>query len=207
MSSCLKCFKFALIGVPYQLDQLANNQPKLSAFFSLKSHKMSEDAYTNALCQVVSDVEDSSVRVGPSKGTHSSEVGEMVELSRQISTESDDTVPENNNEIMMEGPTSVRVKCDEEEIAEGSNADTKDEKNIPGELEPNHQEPSISVSTPCSDSSDDQNVKEFPSSAATRSSKQCHSTLADPNFVENYFKVMKLENYIYVDIIYFEIFY
>lgn len=85
--------------MPYQLDQLANNQPKLSAFFTLKSSKMSEDAYTNDLCQVVSDIEDSSMRVGrsDSEDRHSSKVGDMSELSGQISTESDDTIPENTS--------------------------------------------------------------------------------------------------------------
>lgn len=108
----------------------------------------------------------------------------MSELSGQISTESDDTIPENTNAIMMEELTSVR------EHAGGSNAATKDERNVEGELEPAHQAPSTSFSTPCSD---ELNVKEYPSSSGTKPSKQCHSTLADPNFVENYFKVVKLE--------------
>ncbi|KAH1164534.1 hypothetical protein AAZX31_01G228900 [Glycine max] len=174
-----------LSWVPYQLDQLANNQPKLSAFFTLKSSKMSEDAYTNDLCQVVSDIEDSSMRVGrsDSEDRHSSKVGDMSELSGQISTESDDTIPENTNAIMMEELTSVR------EHAGGSNAATKDERNVKGELEPAHQAPSTSFSTPCSD---ELNVKEYPNSSGTKPSKQCHSTLADPNFVENYFKSSRL---------------
>ncbi|XP_061354386.1 DNA repair protein REV1 isoform X1 [Gastrolobium bilobum] len=174
-----------LSWVPYQLDQLDSDQPKLSAFFTFKSSKMSEDTSTNALCQVGSDIEDSSMRVGQSKDRHSSEVQEMVELGGQISTESDDIVPENTNATMREQLTRVRVKCDEEELTGGSN---DAERNV-GELEPNHQEPSTSFSTSCSD---DQNVKEFPSSAATKPSKQCHSTLADPNFVENYFKSSRL---------------
>ncbi|KAJ1381642.1 UmuC domain, partial [Sesbania bispinosa] len=180
-----------LSWVPYQLDQLASNQPKLSAFFSLKSSKMSEDAFTNALCQAesVSDIEDSSMRVNQSEDRHSSKVGEMVELSREIRIDSDDIAPENTNAIMMEETASVRVKCDEEELQGGSNAATKDKRNVQGEVEPNHQEPSISVSSPCSD---DQNVRELPSSAATQPAKQCHSTLADPNFVENYFKSSRL---------------
>lgn len=181
---------FALIGVPYQLDQLPNNQPKLSAFFSLRSSKMSEDAFTNGLCQVESDVEDSSTRVGKSENRHSSKVGKMVEPSRKISAEADDIVSENTNSTLMKEPTSVGVICDEEDHAGGSNDAAEDEINVQGELEPNNQEPSASVSSQCSD---DQNVNKFPSSAVTRASKQCHSTLADPNFVENYFKVKKLK--------------
>ncbi|CAL0332106.1 unnamed protein product [Lupinus luteus] len=183
-----------LSWVPYQLDQLVNNQPKLSSFFTLKSHKMSEDACTNALSQAVPDVEDLSLRVGQSKDTYSSEVGEVVELSRQLrfSSESDDILTENNNAITMEEPTTVRVRCDEEGIAEGSNADTGDERNVQGELDLNHQEYCMSVTTPCSESSPDQNVKELPSSEISRPSKHFHSTLADPNFVENYFKSSRL---------------
>ena len=151
---------------------------------------MSEDTFTNALCQAEPDVEDSSLRVGQPEDRHSSKVGEMVEISRQISNESNDIVPDNTNAIMMEEPTSDRVTCDEEELAEASNSETNNERDVEGELEPNHQEPSTSVSTPCSDN---QNVHQFPSSEAARPSKQCHSTLTDPNFVENYFKVVKLE--------------
>ncbi|KAK7405827.1 hypothetical protein VNO78_07437 [Psophocarpus tetragonolobus] len=176
-----------LSWVPYQLDQLANNQPKLSAFFTLKSSKMSEDAFTNAPCQVVSDVEDSSMRVGrsDSEDRHSCKLGDKSELSGQISTELDEIVPENTNSIMMEELTSVRVKCDEEEHAGGSNTATRDERNVEKH---SHQAPSTSFS-PCSDVL---NVKEFPSSSGTKPSKQCHSTLADPNFVEHYFKSSRL---------------
>ncbi|WVZ19240.1 hypothetical protein V8G54_006562 [Vigna mungo] len=64
-----------------QLDQLANKQSKLSAFFTMRSSKMSEDVLTNSLCQVVSDVEDSSMRVGQidSEDRNLSKVGEMSE--------------------------------------------------------------------------------------------------------------------------------
>ncbi|XP_027361078.1 DNA repair protein REV1 isoform X4 [Abrus precatorius] len=180
-----------LSWMPYQLDQLPSNQPKLSAFFALKSSKVSEDAFTSALCDIQSDIEDSSVRVGrsDSEDRHSFKVGEMVELSVQSSTESDHIVPENANAIMIEELTSVGVKCDEEEHAGGSDTHTRYERNVESELEPNHQEPSTSVSNPCSD---EQKVKEFSSSLATRPSKQCHSTLEDPNFVENYFKNSRL---------------
>lgn len=154
---------------------------------------MSEDAFTNALCQVESDIEDSSTRVGKSEDKHSSKDGEMIDLSRQTSAKSDDIVSENTNAITMEEPTSVGVKCDEEELAGRSNDAAEDERYVQGELEPNNREPSTSTSNPCSH---DQNVKEFPSSAATRPSKQCHSTVDDPNFVENYFKVVKLKEFL-----------
>ncbi|WVZ12425.1 hypothetical protein V8G54_016955 [Vigna mungo] len=169
-----------LSWVPYQLDQLANKQSKLSAFFTMKSSKISEDALTNSLCQVqvVSDVEDSSMRVGQidSEDRNLFKVGEMSEHIGQISTTSGDI--ENSNAIMTEEPTSVRVKFDEEQAAR-SNAAAKDESNVKSELGPTHQAPSTSFSSHCSD---EQNAREFPSSSGTKPFKQCHSTFADPNF-------------------------
>ncbi|KOM26637.1 hypothetical protein LR48_Vigan303s005900 [Vigna angularis] len=177
-----------LSWVPYQLDQLANKQSKLSAFFTLKSSKMSEDALTNSLHQVVLDVEDSSMRVGQtdSEDRNLSKVGEMSEHIGQINTAFDDI--ENSNAITTEEPTSVRVKFDEEQAAR-SNADRKDESNVKSELGPTRQAPSTSFSSHCSD---EQNAREFPSSSGTKPFKQCHSTFADPNFVENYFKSSRL---------------
>ncbi|CAI8587304.1 unnamed protein product [Vicia faba] len=179
-----------LTWMPYQLEQLSSNkQPKLSTFFSSRSSKNSEDTFTNTLCQVEPDIEDSLASVVKSEDINSSKVGEMVESSREISIEADDTVLENTDAIVMEEQlASVGVNCGDEDLA-GSNGAAYDEKNIEGELESNCQEPSTSVSRLCAD---DQNVKEFPTSASTRPSKQCHSTLSDPNFVENYFKNSRL---------------
>ncbi|KAL1317094.1 DNA repair protein REV1 isoform X3 [Arachis ipaensis] len=178
-----------LSWVPYQLEQVASNQPKLSAFFTLKSSKMSEDTFTNALCQVEPDVQDSFPRVGQLKERHPSEVGEMVEVCRQISNESNDISSKKTDVFMMEEPIGERVICDEEKLAEANSSETNNERNTEGELDPTYQEPSTSFSIPCSDN---QNVHQFPSSEATGSSKQCHSTLTDPNFVENYFKNSRL---------------
>ncbi|CAJ2651067.1 unnamed protein product [Trifolium pratense] len=180
-----------LTWAPYQLEQLSNNQqPKLSTFFLSRNSKSSEDTFTNALCQVEPVIHDSSASVGKSEDGHSSGVEKVVEPSSQISMEADDTVSENTDAIMTdEQLTSVGVKCDEEDPAGGRNDASKDERNFQSELETNYQKPSTSVSSPCSD---DQNVIEFPSSVSTRPSKQCHSTLSDPNFVENYFKSSRL---------------
>ncbi|XP_052725582.1 DNA repair protein REV1 isoform X3 [Vigna angularis] len=149
---------------------------------------MSEDALTNSLHQVVLDVEDSSMRVGQtdSEDRNLSKVGEMSEHIGQINTAFDDI--ENSNAITTEEPTSVRVKFDEEQAAR-SNADRKDESNVKSELGPTRQAPSTSFSSHCSD---EQNAREFPSSSGTKPFKQCHSTFADPNFVENYFKSSRL---------------
>ncbi|KAK7253198.1 hypothetical protein RIF29_37721 [Crotalaria pallida] len=98
-----------------------------------------------------------------------------------------------NNTIAMQEPTSVRVQSDEREIPEGSSAATEVEINVQAQLEPNHQQPSmLSVTTPCSESSHAHNVNHLSSSDAARPSNHFHSTLSDPNFVENYFKSSRL---------------
>ncbi|KAF7811035.1 DNA repair protein REV1 isoform X1 [Senna tora] len=171
-----------LSWVPYQLDQLANNQPKLSAFFTPKNSKLLEDSSNNGLCRIVADIEDSSLRFDQSKDTHSSKADEMVEFKNQSSFESDDIL-ENTDATAIEEPSSVRGNCIEVELAEG------EERNVQRELEPSHQGSATSASSRCLD---DQNSKERPSSVAMGPSKQCHSTLADPNFVENYFKSSRL---------------
>ncbi|KAI4295713.1 hypothetical protein L6164_035729 [Bauhinia variegata] len=178
-----------LSWVPYQLDQLANNQPKLLEFFTLKNSKMSEGTLTSAFCELEPEAEDSSVRVGQLKDLQSSKVGEIVEFSRQTSSESDDNVPENTNATNMEEPSRVRGIYYEVEVAEGNNTDTKEESNVQSEREPSHHGPPASASSHCLNS---QNLKEQPRSLRTESSKQSHSTLGDPNFVENYFKSSRL---------------
>lgn len=151
---------------------------------------MLEDALTNGHCRMEADIEESSAKVGQSKDTHSFKVDDMVGLSKQTSVESDDTVPEKTNATTIEEPSGVGGNCCEVELAEGSNSVIEDERNVHSELK--HQGPATSASSHCLD---DHNSKECSSSATIGHSKQCHSTLGDPNFVENYFKVVKLEEF------------
>ncbi|XP_058778555.1 DNA repair protein REV1-like isoform X3 [Vicia villosa] len=165
-------------------------QVELDIEDSLASVGKSNDTFTNIPCQVEPDIEDSLASVGKSEDRHSPKVGEALDSRRETSIEADDTVLENTDAIVMEEHLArVGVKCDDEDLAGGSNGAANDEKNVQGELEPNCQEPSTSVRSFCAD---DQNVNGFPSSASIRPSKQCHSTLTDPNFVENYFKNSRL---------------
>lgn len=175
-----------LSWVPYQLDQLAaSNQPKLSAFFSPKSSKRLEDAFTNALCRVEGDIEDSSVSVSQSKDTYSTGVDNMAGSGKQMSVEPDDSAPENTNATTCEELSSAD-NCFEVELEPV----IKDDRDVHSELKPSHQGPATSASSHCC--LDDQNSKGCPNSTATGPSKQCHSTLVDPNFVENYFKSSRL---------------
>ena len=174
-------------GVPYQLDQLANNQPKLSSFFTLKRSSVSNSASTHAPCQVNPEAEDSSLKVGTSGDTYFSEVSEPFEHHKQISRESDDLVNENSNASLVEGtPSSSGKPC---EVAMGipSNIDAKDESSVKNDLQSSHYQPAALVSSNCINN---QNMKGSPRSMVSEPSNQSHSTLGDPNFVENYFKVM-----------------
>ena len=169
-------------GVPYQLDQLSNNQPKLSAFFSLKRSSVSNGASTHAPCQVNPEAEDLSLKVGWSGDSYFSEVGESIEHSKQISRESDNLVNENSKASLIEEPASSSGKPCEVDMVIPSNFDTEDESSIRNDLQSSHYQPSALVSSNCIDN---QHMKGSPSSTVSGPSNQRHSTLGDPNFVEN----------------------
>ncbi|GLT76694.1 hypothetical protein SLA2020_483390 [Shorea laevis] len=167
-----------LSWVPYQLDQLVSNQPKLSAFFAVKSISTSEDALTNP--------------VHPRK--HESEELSLFDEGKpmnklKVTDEPDDHFSEkanaivNEESISYEGGNSCEIKLAEQrhfEIREESGA--KDALLF-------CPEPSAAVNSHCSNN---QSTKGSPSSRVAGPSKQRHSTLGDPNFVENYFKNSRL---------------
>ncbi|GMY38593.1 DNA repair protein REV1 isoform X1 [Fagus crenata] len=175
--------------VPYQLDQLSNNQPKLSAFFDLKRSLVSNGASTHAPCQVIPEAEDSSLKVGTSGDSYFSEVGESIEHSKQISRESDNLVNENSKASLVEEPASSSGKPCEVDMVIPSNFDTEDESSVRNDLQSSHYQPSALVTSNCIDN---QHMKGSPSSMVSGPSNQRHSTLGDPNFVENYFKNSRL---------------
>uniref|UniRef100_A0A7N2MXH7 DNA repair protein REV1 n=1 Tax=Quercus lobata TaxID=97700 RepID=A0A7N2MXH7_QUELO len=178
-----------LSWVPYQLDQLANNQPKLSSFFTLKRSSVSNSASTHAPCQVNPEAEDSSLKVGTSGDTYFSEVSAPFEHHKQISRESDDLVNENSNASLVEETTSSSGKPCEVAMGIPSNIDAKDESSVKNDLQSSHYQPAALVSSNCINN---QNIKGSPSSMVSEPSNQSHSTLGDPNFVENYFKNSRL---------------
>ncbi|XP_050260603.1 DNA repair protein REV1 isoform X3 [Quercus robur] len=178
-----------LSWVPYQLDQLANNQPKLSSFFTLKRSSVSNSASTHAPCQVNPEAEDSSLKVGTSGDTYFSEVSEPFEHRKQISRESDDLVNENSNASLVEEIASSSGKPCEVAMGIPSNIDAEDESSVKNDLQSSHYQPAALVSSNCINN---QNMKGSPSSMVSEPSNQSHSTLGDPNFVENYFKNSRL---------------
>lgn len=176
-------------GVPYQLDQLANNQPKLSAFFALKSSPHSPDASPcTPVCLRIPEAEDSSFKGGTSIDAYFSDVGESIEHSGLISGESDNLMNKNSNASLVEQPASSCGKPSEVTMAKPSNCDVEVESSVRNELQSIHYQPSALVS---SNFMDNHNMKGSPSSTVDGPSNQRHSTLEDPNFVENYFKVPK----------------
>ncbi|KAL3651698.1 hypothetical protein CASFOL_004700 [Castilleja foliolosa] len=171
---------------PYQLDQLAtenNNQPKLSTFFTPKTSGQSEVADVSVDGQVIPENENQS----PKKAGLSENYA-CLEKADKCNLELDD-LRENVCTLMSEEPAcSVESSCEVEEteltdhsLLDGKNSDFK-HKSITSQA-------SDSL---CSNSSDKHNVGEALSSKIILPPNQRHSTLSDPNFVENYFKSSRL---------------
>ncbi|XP_077211592.1 DNA-directed DNA polymerase isoform X2 [Tasmannia lanceolata] len=166
-----------LSWVPYQLDQLANetrNQQKLSVFFPLKSNSKSEDVEIPAKVHENFETEGSLPMGDSSKNKLLMEVGEFLESKSQRREESACLEHENSCEVGMEGPSFTAVEG-EDVVREAFQSS------------PNR--PSASVSSYCFDNRDN---KKSPSSRSQGPYNQRHSTLGDPNFVENYFKNSRL---------------
>ncbi|XP_031272690.1 DNA repair protein REV1 isoform X4 [Pistacia vera] len=172
-----------LSWVPYQLDQLANNQPKLSYFFALKRCHFSEDASIPTFYQAKPETVDSSLNNGSSKNADLSEQGGSVQHEWQIRVEIEDPVVAVMNEKMTEQQSSFTGKSCEVDTLEPSNADAEIESCVKDELQSRTHEPSPSISSYCVENRD---------MKGSMSSKKSHSTLGDPNFVENYFKSSRL---------------
>lgn len=174
-------------GAPYQIDQLANesrNQPKLSSFFTSKTYSDAEDAANNAICHVIPEIEDSTLRGGKLKEAPLSEVDDLIKNTRQFSGESNNPVQENFFESSIEEPTSSCGNFSDFKMAGVGKADTENQSAVKNESSP--LRPSTSAASYCLD---DKGVKGSTSFTVLGPSNQRHSTAEDPNFVENYFKV------------------
>ncbi|GAV62320.1 LOW QUALITY PROTEIN: BRCT domain-containing protein/IMS domain-containing protein/IMS_C domain-containing protein [Cephalotus follicularis] len=177
--------------VPYQLNQLGPNQSKMSDFFAPKGSAVSEDVLTHAVCQLNPETEDNSLKGCTSKDKHLSEVGVSMEKRMETSGEGepDDLVSENTVVTMMDEPSSGIGNCSKIEVTEGSAFLRENEGNVINELQSCPQQSSAPVSSYCFGI---QNMKGPSNLTLVGPSKQHHSTLGDPNFVENYFKVLEM---------------
>ncbi|XP_022735797.1 DNA repair protein REV1 isoform X3 [Durio zibethinus] len=103
-----------LSWVPYQLEQFANNQPTLSAFFTPKSNPADEGAFTNAICEVKLETD------GPSaSNSEESQKVKVVELSNL--DEDDKSIENNGLQPCPEQPSvSVSSHCFDNHSIKGS---------------------------------------------------------------------------------------
>ncbi|CAL2279264.1 unnamed protein product [Prunus armeniaca] len=169
-----------LSWVPYQLDQLACNQPRLSAFFAPKIIQDSGDALRDAANQVKYENEDTSLVEARLEDADESEVCRSTEHRWQISGESDNVMFEKNNEESGQELHISSVKDCEMRIVEMTTSAAEDDGSVKDELQYSTHQTSASASS-C----------RLPTSS-NAGSNQSHSTLGDPNFVENYFKSSRL---------------
>ncbi|KAK6241139.1 hypothetical protein SCA6_006528 [Theobroma cacao] len=178
-----------LSWVPYQLDQLASNQPTLSTFFTSKISPASEGVFADAICEVKHGTEDLCLK-DASKDAKFSEAGEPSEWRKKITEEHDELMHGNTNSKVIEEPSSSYSEASQEvKVVERSNLEQDDESRENNRPQYCPEQPSASVSSHCFDN---HSVKGSPHSTALGPLKQCHSTLGDPNFVENYFKNSRL---------------
>ncbi|KAH6813421.1 DNA-directed DNA polymerase [Perilla frutescens var. frutescens] len=169
-----------LSWIPYQLDQLAtenNNQPKLSAFFTPQNNGAS------LMANLHIDDCDNQLLTKVDEGCASLEQEDMCNV------EHSDLFQLKTDMVMSQEPScSVESSCEVEGL-ELSDCSPLDMKNT--DLEYNSSTCDASVS-PCNNSLDNKNFCEASSSRICLPTNQHHSTLSDPNFVENYFKSSRL---------------
>ncbi|CAA7014851.1 unnamed protein product [Microthlaspi erraticum] len=171
-----------LLGwVPYQLDQLNDTQPKLSAFFAPRSQLTHQVASPVTSCQ-------------PETGFSEAEEGSSVRA--EDSEEEIDRVDDEIDGVCMDNTTlemTDPIKNDDlkssDVNAESLGNHGKEEKEVSGDLQS-----TTNLHSASDNKSFHENRKNDGKSIATAagSSIRRHSTLEDPNFVENYFKNSRL---------------
>ncbi|XP_038975053.1 DNA repair protein REV1 isoform X4 [Phoenix dactylifera] len=161
-----------LSWVPYQLEELVNKtskQQKLSSFFSHKGILSLKNAETPVNQNVKFDAEGSlSKDEGPKDTVLSAE--DQVSECRTLGS-------------------NVHDKTCEEISTEAKFTDLEDEHSVVQASDTSVHRPSYMDSSSCMYS---KNCKEASDIKCARASNQSHSTLTDPNFVENYFRNSRL---------------
>lgn len=198
-------------GVPYQLDQLADNQPRLSNFFVLKSGAIAEGTST-ARVDLQPESEHSFLKGEIPKELKLSEVSNVTEDRGHGSRTCDEEVAdlrvtkadsigkslekaeadssfkhiEKGGSICQESEDGYDKPSSLGSRAELNDRDTEEGASIMGEVRDSPTMPSISTINHCSK----QSIRSPTYSELMKHSSSSHSTLGDPNFVENYFKVL-----------------
>lgn len=218
---------FLFLGVPYQLDQLVSNQPRLSEFFSMKKGSTLEKPKICMTTEKKYGAEDiPSLVAMKSSDTTSSEVNETIEYGAEMHSSEmnlQDNADAELNEKSSDDLEAAKLKdtnisdadvsieykpqvCESFEMLPRKDADVEVQKG-PSNEKCNYadEEPGIddvgqsseenisslhglSASTH-SGSNNNYHSDGSSSSMVAGSSKLRHSTLGNPDFVENYFKV------------------
>ncbi|XP_039158194.1 DNA repair protein REV1 [Eucalyptus grandis] len=174
-----------LSWLPYQLDQLADNQPKLSSFFATKDGLLSNDGLTDIVCQL-HDIGDSSSKGRTAKDINSSEVGQSTEYGSPLSEE---LGQENADVSVITELINCTKECPGSCRTEQIDMDKEEMGILREELKDSLSEPTTSAGNHPSDRT---RTRSLPTSAVTKHPSMGHSTAEDPSFVENYFKNSRL---------------
>lgn len=159
-----------------------NNQPKLSSFFTPKNASAAGDALSYPVC-MADDVAESSLVCGKLDEKYT-EVVETIEERMQSDERfedecRDDTIKNASVHCIVGtlqscGAEPTFVKAGQGTICKEGQQQSPDEPSTSGS--------SHFLNKP--------NSRELPSLGLGRQSPKSHSTVGDPNFVENYFKVL-----------------
>ncbi|XP_057247657.1 DNA repair protein REV1 isoform X3 [Beta vulgaris subsp. vulgaris] len=184
-----------LSWVPYQLDQLANeasNQPKLSAFFAMKHDPVSQGFASDLTSILIAEAEGSEVRDSVFLDHASSDLDELSECPRQSGKGCKQMNTENTVEQTFRDEEFFQLTnhdiegCDyfSKKSGElGKSVTSKEEV----ELSPLRPSASSDTHESCKSS-----TRESSGLHVSEPSSHRHSTIEDPNFVENYFKNSRL---------------
>ncbi|KAL7082614.1 hypothetical protein ACP275_14G110800 [Erythranthe tilingii] len=178
-----------LSWIPYQLDQLGtekDNQSKLSTFFTPKKGGVSESADFLVDGQLISENDNQS----PSRVDSSfPEVDASLEQTDRFSIELDD-----HSQLNIRKPISEEPACSVESSYEVKGVELNDSPDLDGKnSDLKHKSSTFQASVSLSSNSLNIHNSSNPSSSRTKlAPNQGHSTLVDPNFVENYFKSSRL---------------
>ncbi|KAL0737153.1 hypothetical protein Bca4012_013363 [Brassica carinata] len=161
-----------LLGwVPYQLDQLNDTQPKLSAFFAPRRHSNTPVTSSQPETGYSEAEEGSSIRAEDSEESRDHVADEVDGIYTETTTPEITAQTRTNDLKSSEVNAEVLGNYDNEE------------KELSSELQSTTNLPSAS---------DNKSSHGKPVATAAGSSARRHSTLEDPNFVENYFKNSRL---------------
>ncbi|KAI3986972.1 hypothetical protein MKX01_039907 [Papaver californicum] len=180
-----------LTWVPYQLDQLVelSRQPKLSAFFPLKSNTSSEGAEGSSNHHVkLETARCLSNGLDTSNEKSSSEAGDFVENSAECSGQSVFSGHGTPFDVVREEQNSMDFEenCSEGRATEPCLTEVDDETKGKNTFESSPLRSSVSGGSYCSGK---QTLKGSEQKVAG-SWNQRHSTLGDPNFMKNYFVIV-----------------